>query len=157
MCIERCREIYPEAKYKLITTLKDFPIDGFEFINAYEYEREMFNQGYPVAIKEYMIYSDFARFDYLRKHENHLYLDIDMWCASKAPLAEKAASAGIEAIWSGRQTDVVNRAFMERGSRRLLIGLTAPLHKAGALDISKYFEHKPKWSKPYRLEVYAKS
>lgn len=149
MCIDRAKEIYPEANFQCITTLKEF--HGMEIISAEKVLSDMHKLGLYGDLTSHMSTSDEMRFYWLMNNENTLYLDSDTYCTKKYDFTEKASKMKIEALWSGKEPKPFKDILETRIKGQLFIKLH---NKVNAEDMTGYFEHKPLWAKEYRQKNY---
>ena len=143
-CIFRAKEMYPDAKFQCVTTLKEFY--GMEIVDAREVAEKMEEQGYYGDITQFIPFSDALRFWWLSKQKNTLYLDTDTWCKTPLNPHPNAGKAGIEALWNGENTSVFKDFLDKRRSGEIFVGYRNELDID---DLTEYFEHKPKWAKSY--------
>ena len=145
MCLKRAVEVYPNANFSCITTLKYFY--GMNIIDARKVISEMEAGGYYHDIHNFMAMSDEMRFWWLERNEYTLYMDTDTYCKTPMLPGFRAGKAGIEAIWSGRETKPFADILDMRKMGSLFVHLSGSLE---AEDMREHFEHKPRWSKQYR-------
>jgi len=144
-CIRRAFEMYPEANFKCITTLKDFY--GMELIDANELCTKMESEGYYSDIDNFMALSDEMRFYWLARNKNTLYLDTDTYCSERFELSALPRKAGIEALWSGDDCGPFEIILKIRDKGQFFINLESTLNIA---EMNHAFEHKPQWSRELR-------
>ena len=144
-CIFRAKEMYPDAKFYCVTTLKDFY--GMEILDAVDIAEKMKVQGYYGDITQFIPFSDALRFWWLSKQSNTLYMDTDTWCIKPFEPQEEPGKVGIEAIWNGNDKTTFKDFLDRRKNGEIFVGYRDELDID---DLSEYFEHKPEWSKKYR-------
>jgi hypothetical protein len=129
-CIKRVLQIYPRANFKVITKLETFY--GMETIHP---------DTFPVGVdsKDFLSYSDYARLKYLSENEDTLYIDSDTWCEKPFDFGDRMGSAFFEAIWSGKETQVIKRV-LEKAEGRLISNLGSDLGEQGE-NLFDYFTH----------------
>lgn len=137
-CITQIMAMYPGAQFKVITKHKKF--FGMDLIHP-----DNFDIG--IDYEDYLSYSDYARLKWLSENPNTLYIDTDTWPIKPYLFGDKIGSAGFEAIWSGNQGHLIEKIYNE-AEGRLLSNHGAKLDALGE-SLHQYFEHKPRWSRPY--------
>ena len=138
-CVRRAMDIYSEAKFTCITTLKEFFL--INIINTYDYYEKI--KHYDIDVNKYMNFSDYARFHYLSEHEDTLYLDTDIWCTKPIKLTEECKATDIQAIWSGKDCNGIKEIFSKHDNRIILHHLRNKFKNDN--DFNECFQHKPKW------------
>jgi len=151
ICISQALELYPDAHFQCITTLKDFY--GMEIIDARTVISMMEKQGYYSDIKCFQAMSDEMRFWWLMNNKNTLYMDTDTWCIKPMLPTLAAGKAGIEALWSGGESEPFSHILKIRKKGDIFIELEPQVK---AQDLTEYFEHKPLWAKQIRQNLYPK-
>jgi len=144
-CIRRAFELYPEANFKCITTLKDFY--GMEIIDAEEVAAKMKSEGYYSDIDNFIALSDEMRFWWLARNKNTLYLDTDIYCVDKFNTDNTPKKSCIEALWNGDNYLPFIKILETRAKGELFIDIE---EKLDIEDMSECFEHKAKWGKKLR-------
>jgi hypothetical protein len=137
-CIRRAVEIYPEANFKVITTLKGF--FNMEIIDAVELNKEMAE--YKLDVHSGVMFSDYARYYWLSKNPNTLYIDTDVWCVKPMPEIEGSGNCNYWMIWNGNNTEIMKELLDTHDYRGSLVHTVVPLSQAG-VQMGEYFEHKP--------------
>jgi len=140
-CIKRAMEIYPDAKFKCITTYREFY--GMEVIDAYALAEEMNKLGYYADMDrdKYLATSDEMRFWWMLHYPNCLYLDTDTWCEKPILRNKQPGKMSIEALWSGEDKQPFQDILDIRVKGQLFVSHRNDLK---AEDLSEYFTHKKK-------------
>ncbi len=139
-CIRRAMAVYPHANFKVITTLKEF--FGFKVIDAYEILENL--KGFNIDINDPIWFSDYARYYWLSRVPNTLYIDTDTFCTAPIPLIKGIGHADYWAIWNGEDLRGIADVLSKHNDQRMLSHTPDLLAERGK-NFSQYFEHKPEW------------
>jgi hypothetical protein len=141
-CIRRALEVYPDANFKVITTLNEF--FGMEVIDAREILDKL--NEYDVDIQDPIFFSDYARYYWLARNPRTLYIDTDALCTTPIPEANDIGHDDYWAIWNGDDLNGIQEVLNQHGGQRHLLHTPQLLAKVGR-NLSQYFIHKPSWRK----------
>lgn len=144
-CIRRALELYPEANFKCITTLKEFY--GMELIDANALCEEMEAEGYYSDMENFMVLSDEMRFWWLARNKNTLYMDTDTFCIKPFEPCPLPRKSGIEALWNGEDLEPFAEILTKRIKGNFFVHIEPELEIESMND---FFEHKPRWAKDFR-------
>lgn len=138
-CIKRAKAVYPDAKFKCITTWKEFY--GMEVVPAYPLAEELNRHGFYADMHpdKYRQTSDEMRFWWLTHYPNTLYLDTDTWCESPIERSRKPGKMSIEALWSGEDAQPFKEILEIREKGEFFVRYNKDLR---AEDLSEYFTHR---------------
>ena len=139
-CIRRAVEVYPDANFKVITNLKEF--FGFKIIDAYEILENL--KVFNVDFNDPIWFSDYARYYWLCRYPNTLYLDTDTFCLSPIPELKGIGHADYWAIYNGDDLAGISEVLNNHNNKRALLHTPALLAERGT-NLSQYFDHKPFW------------
>lgn len=142
-CIRRTMQIYPEAKFQVITTLKEF--FGMEIINANEILDKLNDEFcLNLSLSNPIGFSDYARYYWLAKNSRTLYLDTDTFCLSPIPETSDIGHDDYWAIWNGDDLNGISGILALHGNAWYLLHTPELLSKVGR-NLSQHFIHKPVW------------
>jgi len=149
-CIINAIQKYPEAKFRVITSLKAFY--DMEIVNVYDVIDEMKKEDLYTDINHYMALSDEMRFWWLKNNPETLYLDTDTWCEETMPYMKECGHMNIEALWNGNNehTKPFDKITSKRIKGELFNTYIPELYESDSIVLDKYFSHKAKWTKQYQ-------
>jgi hypothetical protein len=141
-CIRRALEVYPDAKFKVITQLTEF--FGIEIVSLHEVVRHM--EEYNIRLDNTVMFANYARLYWLARHANTLYIDTDTFCIKPIKQSPTIQYANDWAIWNGQELESIQDVLDQHGGKEILLP-TPELLPAKGKSMIEYFDHKPAWRK----------
>jgi hypothetical protein len=142
-CIRQAMKIYPEAKFQVITTLKEF--FGMQIIDANEILDKL-NDEFSIGINltDPICFSDYARYYWLARNPKTLYIDTDAFCTLPIPETMEIGHDDYWAIWNGTDLNGISNILAQHAGKRILLHTPKLLAMVGR-NLAQYFIHKPVW------------
>ena len=142
-CIRRALTIYPTAHFQVITTMKEF--FNMQVIEANDISNNLNDEfSIGITLHDPICFSDYARYYWLARNPQTLYIDTDVFCVSPIPEIQDIGHDDYWAIWNGNNLKGIQDILAQHDEKRYLFHTPKLLATVGR-NFSQYFIHKPIW------------